>query len=96
VRQFLLGLLVALALLAGIAAWLWYRAPEHLPLELRRDNPHSRDYAPKIYRWKDAAGRTQLTDSPPADRPYETIRIDPDTNVVPDTLPREADVRGRR
>jgi hypothetical protein len=92
-RSFLLGLLVAIALLAAAAAWVWYRAPEHLPLELRRDNPHSPDYAPVIYRWKDAAGRTQLTDTPPADRPYESVRVDPATNAVPDTLPRESDVR---
>jgi len=92
-RSFLTGMLVTIALLAGAAAWVWYRAPQHLPLELRRDNPNSRDYAPKVYRWKDEAGRTQLTDQPPAGRPYETVRIDPDTNVVPDTLPTERDLR---
>lgn len=91
-RGFLSGLLVAVVLLGGAAAWVWYRAPEHLPLEWRRDNPNSRDYAPRVYRWKDAAGRTQLTDTPPGDRPYETLRVDPDTNVVPDTLPRERDL----
>lgn len=82
-RSFLLGSLFTLALLAGAAAWLWYRAPEHLPRELRQRNPHSPDYAPAVYRWKDDHGRTQLTDTPPADRPYETVRIDPATNVVP-------------
>jgi hypothetical protein len=29
----------------------------------------------------------QLTDQPPSDRPYETIRVDPKQNVVPTTLP---------
>jgi hypothetical protein len=95
VRGFLLGLIAALALLAGVAAWLWYRAPQHLPLELRRDNPHSADYAPTVYRWKDDAGRTQLTDQPPPDRPFEAVRIDPATNTVPDTLPRESELRRR-
>lgn len=91
-RGFLTGLLVATVLIGGAAAWVWYRAPEYLPLEWRRNNPNSRDYAPILYRWKDAAGRTQLTDTPPADRPYEAVRVDPDTNVVPDTLPRERDL----
>jgi hypothetical protein len=90
VRGFLLGMLTAFALLAGAAAWVWYRAPEHLPAEWRRDNPNSPDYAPKVYRWKDASGRTQVTGSPPDGRPYETIRVDPTTNQVPDTLPRES------
>lgn len=86
-RQFLLGAVLTLAVLAGAAAWLWYYAPEHLPREWRRDNPRSRDYAPVVYRWRDADGVTQLTDTPPPDRPYETLRIDPDTNIVPTTLP---------
>ncbi len=89
------GALLTLALLAGLAGWLWFRAPEYLPLELRRGNPNSPDYAPLVYRWKDDAGRTQLTDRPPDGRPFETVRIDPATNVVPDTLPREGDLRDR-
>jgi hypothetical protein len=93
VRTFLLGMLCVIGLLAAAAAWVWFRAPEHLPAEIRRDNPHSPDYAPKVYRWKDASGRTQLSDTPPTDRAFETLRIDPATNVVPDTLPRESDLR---
>lgn len=93
-RAFLLGILFALAAAGGVAAWFWYRAPELLPAELRRDNPNSADYAPKVYRWKDAQGRTQLTDSPPpAGQSYETVRIDPNTNVVPNVLPTERNVR---
>ncbi len=88
-RSMLLGALIAVALLGGAAAWVWYRAPEHLPAEWRRDNPNSPDYAPAVYRWKDDQGRTQITDQPPAGRSYETVRIDPETNVVPDTLPRK-------
>jgi hypothetical protein len=87
-KNFLAGLVFALAVIAAAGWYLWRYAPQHLPEGWRRDNPHSRDYAPAVYRWRDAKGVVQLTDTPPPDRPYETIRIDPDTNVVPDTLPR--------
>jgi hypothetical protein len=77
-----LGLL-ALALGAA-SAWIWYRAPEQLPPQLRSRNPQSTDYAPTVYRWKDDQGRTQITDVPPTDgRPYEPVVINPRTNVVP-------------
>lgn len=88
--RFLLGALVALLVVAAAAAAVWFYAPEQLPAEWRRDNPRSRDYAPAVYRWRDDAGVTQLTDEPPTDgRPYEEIRVDPDTNVVPTTLPND-------
>ena len=92
-RQFLLGSLFTLAVLAGTGAWLWFRAPEYLPEGLRQRDKHSPDYRPVVYRWKDAQGRTQLTDTPPTDRSYETVRIDPNTNIVPDVLPRESELK---
>lgn len=82
-RSFASGIAATLLVLAALGAWVWYYAPEHLPAEWRRDNPNSRDYAPVVYRWKDDRGVVQLTDAPPPDRPYETVRIDPDRNVVP-------------
>lgn len=87
-RQFLLGVACVLALAGAAAAYVWYYEAEALPREWRQENPRSREYAPPVYRWRDAAGVLQLTDTPPTDRPYETVRIDPDTNIVPDTLPR--------
>lgn len=82
-RNFLLGMLTALALLAGAAAWVWHYQPERLPQEWRRANPNSDDYMPALYRWRDAEGRVQLTDRPPPDRPYETVRVDPEQNRIP-------------
>ena len=87
-------LLVALLLIAAAAAAVWLFAPQYIPAEWRtaldrdpRDDPDSPRYAPKVYRWRDAAGVLQLTDTPPTDRPFEEVRINPDTNVVPSTLP---------
>jgi hypothetical protein len=95
VRRFLAGVLTALALVAGAAAWLWYQRPDLLPEGVRQQNPQSQNYRPTVYRWKDAQGRTQVSDTPPRHGPYETLRIDPNTNVVPDTLPRESELRPR-
>jgi hypothetical protein len=91
--RFFTGLLVGLLLIAAAAAYVWYQRPDLLPEGKRAKNPQSTDYAPAIYRWKDERGRTQISDTPPKGRAYETVRIDPNTNVVPDTLPRERDVR---
>ena len=86
----LLLILIAVIVVIGGMAWL---SPKSLPKVLRvhllgepgdpRDDPTSPQYAPAVYRWKDAQGRTQITDTPPEGRPYETVRISPETNVVP-------------
>lgn len=86
--KFLLGVLVTLLVQAAAAAYVWQFEPERLPAEWRRANPNSRDYMPVLYRWKDTAGVVQVTDRPPPDRPYETVRIDPNTNRVPSLEPR--------
>ena len=86
-RNALVGAILVLALLAAAAAWVWRYQPERLPAEWRRQNPHSREYSPPVYRWHDEAGQMHLTDTPPSGRPYETLYIDPRRNVVPTTLP---------
>lgn len=86
-RNFLLGLLAAIVLLGLAATWIWHHQPEHLPREWRRANPNSQDYMPEVYRWRDAQGRVQITDTPPVDRPYETVRIDPNRNLIPAGTP---------
>ncbi len=86
-RGVAIGVLVTAASLAAAAAWIWHYEPERLPQEWRRQNPNSRDYMPALYRWHDDHGRVQLTDTPPENRPYETVRIDPNRNLVPSTLP---------
>jgi hypothetical protein len=73
-------MLVALA--AAVAAW-WYLAPASMPAWLARSIPASPKLGPPLYKWRDDKGRLQVTDKPPADRAYETVRYDPDTNIVP-------------
>jgi|CXWL01.1.fsa_nt_gi hypothetical protein len=42
-----------------------------------------REANPPLYKWKDAKGVWNVTDQPPKGRDYETVRVNPDTNVVP-------------
>ena len=73
-------LIVAIA--AAFGAW-WYFAPASMPAWLARAVPASPKLGPPLYKWRDDKGRLHVTDTPPADRPYETVRYDPNTNVVP-------------
>jgi hypothetical protein len=76
------ALLVVLALAAALFAW-WRLAPETLPGFAQALVPRSPEANPPLYKWRDAAGAWHVTDSPPQDRPYETVVVDPETNVVP-------------
>jgi uncharacterized protein DUF4124 len=75
-------LLFLAALAAAGLAW-WYLAPETMPSWLTRPILSAQREGPTLYKWRDEKGRLHVTDKPPADRPYETVRYDPDTNVVP-------------
>ncbi len=74
--------LIVIALIAGAVLW-WYLAPQSLPGWLARVAPASPSLGPPLYKWRDVNGRLHVTDTPPSDRPYETVRYDPNTNVVP-------------
>lgn len=75
-------LMLFVALIASGAAW-WYFAPASMPAWLARALPPSPRLGPALYTWRDDKGRLHATDRPPTGRPYETVRYDPDTNVVP-------------
>jgi len=77
--------LVVLTLTAGYA-W-WYLAPDTLPDVIRKELPRSDRSNPVLYKWKDDKGRWNVTDTPPTDRPYTTLKYDPNTNVVPKVTP---------
>lgn len=74
--------LILLALIAGAGAW-WYFAPDTLPAFVKAQLPASPKSAPTLYKWRDAKGHLNYTDTPPADRPYETVHYDPNANVLP-------------
>jgi len=69
-------------LLAGAGAW-WYFAPNTLPSFVKTQLPASAQSNPVLYKWRDAKGGLHVTDTPPPDRPYETVRYDPNANVLP-------------
>ena len=76
------SLIILLLVVAAVGAW-WYFAPETMPQWLVRPILGAHGDAPPLYKWRDEKGRLHVTDKPPVDRPYETVRYDPDTNVVP-------------
>ena len=77
----LVFILLILAIVAA-GAW-WYFAPETLPTFVKAQLPAWPKSNPVLYKWRDAKGGLHITDTPPADRPYETVRYDPNANVLP-------------
>ena len=76
--------LAALMLFAAVA-W-WYFAPDTLPTALRHaalPSPNLTAAPPELYKWRDEKGQLHVTDVAPKDRPYETVRYNPNTNVMP-------------
>jgi hypothetical protein len=78
--------MILLAVIAGACTWCYF-APGSMPGWLARTLPASPSLGPPMYKWRDEKGRLHVTDRPPADRPYETLRYDPNTNVVPGSKP---------
>lgn len=65
-------------------AW-WHFAPQTLPAGIR--GPTRAPENPALFKWRDANGQWHITDSPPTQGEYEKIVVDPNTNVVPSTVP---------
>ncbi|MGH8105349.1 MAG: DUF4124 domain-containing protein [Arenimonas sp.] len=42
---------------------------------------------PKLYRWKDGNGVTQITDTPPKGRKYTVVSIREDQNIIESEAP---------
>ena len=86
-RRFGFGtlLLVVIALAAALYAWRTY-APETIPMQLAPVLAPERPPPPPepvLYKWRDDEGRWNITDQPPEGRPYEAVKVDPNTNVLP-------------
>lgn len=72
-----------LLLLLAAAGGVWYFRPDLLPARLEQALPNHPS-TPALYKYRDDRGQWVIADRPPADgRPYETVRVDPNTNVVP-------------
>ena len=80
------GVFLLIVIFAVAAAW-WYFVPASMPGWLSRVVPASPSLGPPLYKWRDDKGRLVVTDKPPTDRPYETVRYDPKANVVPSPSP---------
>ena len=76
-------LLVAIAL--GVAAWWWFTSEmprrEHARAKAAQVATTEAERANSLYRWRDANGTLQVTDTPPSGRKYERIGRDPDDGI---------------
>lgn len=79
--------------LVAMAGWLW-RHPEQLPAPVRervvemaaevRAGPETPGATRLVYRWRNAAGVVQFTDTPPPEGvAYVQVYVDPATNALP-------------
>jgi Domain of unknown function (DUF4124) len=79
-------LLALIAVAAGAGSW-WYLMPDSVPGPIKAMLPVSPKANPVLYKWHDAKGGLHITDTPPVDRPYETLKYNQNTNVVPSVVP---------
>lgn len=76
-----LGWAIVLGIVAGAAVVWWLgRSEDGMPApaasSARPAGDTSRGAGPALYRWRDDAGVLQVTDTPPRDRPYDTVDVD--------------------
>lgn len=87
-RHLVAGTLIALAIGAGIA---WHqRSPQRDAAATPAAVPAQaapEPQAPTLYKWQDDQGVWNYTDTPPPDRPYQTITGTPNVNSVPSVVP---------
>lgn len=76
-------LLVAIAL--GVAAWWWFTSEmprrQHERAIAAQAAMAEAEQANSLYRWHDANGNLQVTDTPPKGRKYERIGRQPDDGI---------------
>ena len=53
----------------------------------REQTAKNADATPKLYRWQDANGVTQITQTPPKSRKYTVISIRDDQNIMETAAP---------
>ena len=81
--------LVALLVLSALAWWTLghpgYETHEQRAARVEAQEQAAEAAKPKLYRWRDAKGTLQLTDTPPKGRKYEVVDLQAreDDNVIP-------------
>lgn len=81
--RWLLLLVAALVLGGGVGWWMDHDTGRHAPHAVRHQRGSAKDGGPTLYRWIDAAGVVNVTDTLPKGRRYTIVRIDPNRNIVP-------------
>jgi hypothetical protein len=80
-------LLLGLALVGGVAWWAAREQPSPVEADARRQRAEraaaemAEDARPVVYRWRDARGVLQVTDTPPKQGKYERVHLDEDAAI---------------
>ena len=86
--RFAWALVAGLLLGIGVAWWLGRASPDELARKRERAEQAAaanlEDARPVLYRWRDASGALQITDTPPKGRQYERIDKEPAPGIVID------------
>lgn len=80
--QWLWAVLAALLLAAAVVWWM-DRDTDRCTGHNGSHHVRGNDRGPTLYRWVDAGGVINIADTPPKDRRYTVVRIDPKRNLVP-------------
>ena len=84
------GLAWPLAIAAIGSAWWLAGHPGYQSLEQKHQSEQATkntDTTQKLYRWKDANGITQITQTPPKSRKYTVISLRDDQNILESAAP---------
>ena len=80
------AIVAGVALGGGLAWWLSRESPAQTVLKQQRAEQaaaaQALDARPSLYRWRDASGVLQITDTPPQGREFERIDQDPARSQV--------------
>lgn len=83
------AIVAGLLLGIGVAWWLTRESPDESARKRQRAEQAAaaiaEDARPVLYRWRDASGALQITDTPPKGRQYERIDKMPAAGIVVDS-----------
>ena len=75
-------------MLVAVAAVVWwalghpgFETPAQRALRIEAETAAVEAAKPRLYRWRDAEGRLQVTSTPPAGRKYQVVDLEAQENV---------------